>query len=72
MCMCEVETCVFLLPSDEAQSRSLTLAESPLEHSHAALGIDDNATLHDVPTSEVSSHELSAEDPREICGSGYQ
>ena len=70
MCMCEVETCVFLLPSDEAQS----LCKQVLNFSgiairkftRRALGIDDNATLHDVPTSEVSSHELSAEDPREF------
>ena len=48
-------------------NRALTLAESPLENSHAALRIDDDdATLPDVLTPEVSSHELSAEDPREF------
>ena len=47
-------------------NRVLTLAESPLENSHAALCIDDDATLLDVLTPEVSSHELSVEDPREF------
>ena len=38
-----------------------------LENSHAALRIDDDdATLPDVLTPEVSSHELSEEDPREV------
>ena len=59
-------SCCLPMKHNRCANRSLTLAESPLEHSHAALGIDDNATLHDVPTSEVSSHELSAEDPREF------
>ena len=59
-------SCCLPMKHNRCANRSITLAESPLQHSHAALGIDDNATLHDVPTSEVSSHELSAEDPREF------